>query len=337
MNRHTDPILLTLPDLRVALSGWGASIFFIEQRNPDGSWSRITLANERIEDFRRNSFCFGATCGRFANRIRGGRFELDGRVYQLARNAGMNSLHGGDAPFHAREWTVGGMDGNRVTYHLVSPDGDGGYPGELRVTATYGITADGGLSVEYSAVTDAPTIINLTNHVYWNLSGRSQGTIGDHVLRIPAERYLPIDADHLVTGEFAAVEGSDFDFRTAALIGERLKSAVPQIRDRRGFNHSYVLAGDVPRLAARLEHPASGRWMEMQSDQPAVHLYTGGYLDRAVPGGDGTTWPSFKGVALESGVLPDTPNHPEFPGHCVLRPGECYRHRIQWTMGQVHG
>ena len=335
MNEATDPILLASPDLRVALSSWGASIFFIEQRNPDGSWTRITLGSEGIEDFRRNPFCFGATCGRFANRIRAGRFELDGRSYQLACNNGPNSLHGGDAPFHAREWTAGKIGENGVSFHLVSPAGDGGYPGTLQVTAAYRLSRDGVLSVDYTAVTDAPTVINLTNHAYWNLSGQPGTTIADHLLTMPARRYLPIDADHLVTGEILSADGSDFDFREAQLLGGRLASGNPQICERRGFNHPFLIEGDGLRLAALLEHPASGRWLEMQTDQPGVHLYTGGYLDDPVPGKTGPAWPTLAGLALESGGLPDSPNHPEFPCHSILRPGETYRHRIVWSFGST--
>lgn len=322
----TDPILLRSPGLRVALSAWGASIFFIEQRGADGRWTRITLGDESIEDFRRNRFCFGATCGRYANRIRGGRFELDGQVYQLARNNGPNSLHGGDAPFHAREWTPGELGEESASFHLRSPDGDGGYPGELQVNASYRLSAAGVLSVDYTAVTDAPTILSLTNHVYWNLSGREDRKVSDHLLTIPASRFLPIDTDHLVNGEIAAVEGSDFDFRQPALLEKRLVSADPQIRERRGFNHPFLIDGTGLRLAARLEHPESGRWMEMRSDQPAVHLYTGGYLDEP--------WARYAGVALEAGGLPDAPNHPEFPGRWVLRPGEVYRQGIEWGFGR---
>ena len=327
-----DPILLCSPDLRVALTPWGASIFYIEQRCPDGTWVRITVGDERLEDFRRNGFCFGATCGRFANRIREGRFELDGRVYQLACNNGPNSLHGGDAAFHAREWIVRGIhheDGEvrGVTFHLVSPDGDGGYPGELRATADYWLSAEGVLSVDYTAVTDAPTVVDLTNHVYWNLGGDSQRPVGDHRLMIPGERYLTIDEDHLVTGEILPVDGGDFDLRGGALLESRLASADPQIRDRRGYDHSYLVDGEGLRVVARLEHPASGRWMEMRTDQPAVHLYTGGYLD------DAAAWPRYAGLALEAGGLPDAPNHPEFPVTCILRPGDTYRHRSEWSFG----
>lgn len=340
MSGIVGPILLTSPDLRVALCGWGASIFFIEQRNPDGTWTRITVANERLDDFLRNPFCFGATCGRFANRIGDGRFQLDGVLHQLACNDGPNSLHGGDAPYHARDWTTGKIvrenrEARSVTFHLTSPHGEGGYPGELQITATYRLTTDGKLSVDYEAVTDTPTVLNLTQHVYWNLSGQPGSTITGHMLEIPAANYLPIDASHLVSGEIATVEDTDFDFRSPALLGERLTSGNPQIRERRGFNHSFVLEGDGLRPAARLEHPSSGRWMEMQSDQPAVHLYTGGFLDGAVPGKEGPAWPPFAGLALESGVLPDAPNHPQFPGSCVLRPGDIYRHRIQWAFGHA--
>jgi aldose 1-epimerase len=322
-----DPIFLNSSKLRIALTPWGASIFFIEQRGADGRWARITVGDERIEDFRRNGFCFGATCGRFANRIRRGRFELDGRVHQLACNNGPNSLHGGDAAFHAREWEVGEIDESGVRFHLVSPDGDGGYPGELRVTAEYRLAEDGVLSVDYTAVTDAPTVVDLTNHVYWNLGGDPQRAVGDHRLMIPADRYLTIDEDHLVTGEILPVDGGDFDFRRDALLEERLASADAQIRERRGFDHSFLVEGAGLRLAARLEHPASGRWMEMRTDQPAVHLYTGGYLDEAA------AWCRYAGLALEAGGLPDAPNHPEFPVSCILRPGETYRHRSEWRVG----
>lgn len=335
MSETTEPILLAAPGLRVALSSWGASILFIEQRNRDGTWTRITLGDGGIEDFRRNPFCFGATCGRFANRIRNGRFELDGRLYQLACNNGPNSLHGGAAPFHARDWTLGKQGENEASFHLRSPDGDGGYPGALQVIADYRLSTDGVLSVDYTAVTDAPTVINLTNHVYWNLSGELGITIADHRLKLPAVLYLPIDAEHLVTGEILSVDGSDFDFREPSLLDGRLASGDPQIRERRGFNHPFLIGGDGMRLAARLEHSASGRWMEMSCDQPAVHLYTGGYLDGPVPGKQGPVWQSLAGLALESGLLPDTPNHPEFPGNCVLRPGETYRHRIEWSFGSI--
>lgn len=333
-----DPILLSSPQLRVALTSWGASIFFIEQRNPDGTWTRLTLGEERIEDFRRNPFCFGATCGRFANRIRGGRFELDGRVHQLARNDGPNSLHGGAAPFHAREWTAGKIlresgEPRGASFHLLSPEGDGGYPGELQATAAYRLTNDGVLSVDYTAVTSAPTIVNLTNHVYWNLGGDPQTSIGNHLLQIPADCYLPIDADHLVTGEILPVDGSDFDFRKNTLLEKRLASPAPQIRDARGFNHSFLTHGARLRHAARLEHPASRRWIEMRTNQPAVHVYTGGYLDDPPPGHRTPSWQRHAGIALEAGNIPDAPNQPDFAPSCILRPGDRYHHRIEWRFG----
>nr|WP_265594670.1 aldose epimerase family protein [Haloferula sp. BvORR071] len=333
-----DPVLLRSPGLRVALSTWGASIFFVEQRGVDGRWTRITLGDERIEDFQRNRFCFGATCGRYANRISEGRFRLDGRVYQLACNNGPNSLHGGEAPYHAREWAVGEIheecgETRGVSFHLLSPDGDGGYPGELQVTASYRLSSDGVLSVDYTATSKAATIISLTNHVYWNLSGKDGSNIGGHLLTIPAGRFLPIDDDHLVTGEIASVDGTAFDFRRTALLEDRLASADPQIRDRRGFNHPFLIDRSGLRLAARLEDSESGRWMEMQTDQPAVHLYTGGYLDDPAGGSEAPSWRRYAGVAIEAGGLPDAPNHPEFPVACVLRPGETYRHHTEWWFG----
>lgn len=323
--------------LVVDLDPWGASIREVHIRESDGTMVGITLGCDGDEDFRRNPFCLGATCGRFANRIGGARFELDGRIHQLARNDGENSLHGGSAPFHAREWCLKShqADGESPTavFSLTSPDGDGGYPGELRVSAVYQIR-DGVLSVEYTASTDAPTILNLTNHVYWNLSGDPKRTIHEHRLAIPALRWLPIDDGHLVTGELRSVEGTAFDFRVAEMLGKRLALEDPQIAPKRGFNHSWRVDGDGLRVVAVLDHPPSGRRLVMRGNQPAVHVYTGGFLGDAFPGRGGLPIQPFGGIALESGGLPDAPNHPEFPS-CVLRPGEIYQHRIEWEIGTV--
>ncbi len=323
--------------LEVKLTTFGASIFGVEVPDLDGVMTDVALGCDQLEDFTSNVAAFGASCGRFANRIADGRFTLDGTEYSLARNNGPNCLHGGDAPYHRRVWDVldqQEIDGRivSVTFHLLSPDGDGGFPGELHVTACYALDDDGGFSVSYEAHTSKPTVVNLTNHVYWNLGGDFGKTVKDHLLKVPADRFLPIDDNHLVTGEIRDVSGTVFDFRHGANIGDVLGDDDPQIATMNGLDHAMLVNGEGSRLGARLEHPGSGRWLEITTDQPAVHVYSGGYLDSTVPGKGGATIDRYSAIALESENLPDAPNQPNFPS-AVLRPGETYRHKISWRFG----
>lgn len=325
--------------LLVKLTTFGASIFGVEVPDRDGVMMDVALGCDRLEDFVHNAAAFGATCGRYANRIAGGKFMLDGTEYTLAQNNGPNCLHGGEASYHGRIWEVldqREVDGRivSVTFHLLSPDGDGGFPGELHVTARYAMEDDGGFSVSYEARTSKPTVVNLTNHVYWNLSGDFSKTIEDHQLVVPAYHFLPIDDNHLVTGEIREVRGTVFDFRNGANLGDVLEHEDPQIATMRGLDHAMLVNGENSRLGARLEHPASGRCLEITTDQPAVHVYSGGFLDSTVPGKGGARIDRYAAIALESENLPDAPNQPDFPS-AVLRLGETYRHKISWKFGVV--
>jgi aldose 1-epimerase len=262
---------------------------------------------------------------------------MDGCDYRVPVNNGPNSLHGGERGFDKVNWSVIGTqdDGTAsVTLGHVSPDGDQGYPGTLTVTATYALNDDNELTVEYRAATDAPTLVNLSNHAYWNLAGEgaAEGAMG-HLLTIPAEHYLPTDATAIPTGEFRPVEGSAFDFRRPRPIGDRVRDASEeQIRFGKGYDHNMVIArevADVPRLLARLEHPGSGRVMETMSNQPGLQFYSGNFLDGSSIGKAGQLYRMGDAVALEPQQFPDAPNRPEF-GSLRLDPGQTYRNIIIW-------
>ncbi|MEV8564551.1 aldose epimerase family protein [Streptomyces sp. NPDC051322] len=243
---------------------------------------------------------FGALVGRYANRIAGGRFTLDGRTYQLARNNPPNSLHGGDRGFDKHVWDAEPVGAHGVRLSRVSPDGEEGFPGRLSVSATYSLDDSGALRIAYEATTDAPTVVNLTNHTYWNLAGVGSGSAAGHELRISASRLTPVDDDLIPTGEFAPVAGTRFDFREPRKVGT-------------GYDHNFVLDGPD---AAELHDPGSGRVLTVTTTEPGVQLYTGDHL------GDGPFGPG-DGVALETQNFPDAPNRAAFPS-AVVRAGGGY-------------
>ena len=269
---------------------------------------------------------FGCTTGRYANRIRGGRFTLDGVEYQLAVNNGPNHLHGGpERGLDKVEWhgePVANGAGARFSY--TSPDGEESFPGTLDVAVTYLLTDENGVRIEYEATTDRPTIINLTNHSYFNLAGHGAGSVFDHEVWIDADRYTPVDETLIPTGTLAEVAGTPLDFRTACSIGSRIVelSETPA----GGYDHNYVLnhAAGTLRKIAQVCDPGSGRVMTVESDQPAVQLYTGNGL-HGQTGKQGKTYPLHSAFCLETQHYPDSPNHPQFPS-TELRPGEIYRH-----------
>jgi aldose 1-epimerase len=264
---------------------------------------------------------FGATVGRYANRIARGTFALDGVTYELPRNDGENSLHGGTVGFDKRIWRVSQAqaigDRARLALRYTSRDGEMGYPGTLAVQVVYTLSSDGTLRLEYRAETDAPTVVNLTNHTYWNLAGEGSGTIDDHVLTLAAHRYTPVDSTLIPTGEVASVADTLLDFTRPSPIG-------PRIGD--GYDHNFVIdRGDASSLvlAARVDEPTSGRRLEVHTTEPGLQFYSGNLLDDTLPGPSGRAYGRRHGFTLETQHFPDSPNQPRFPS-TVLRPGEVF-------------
>ncbi|MFI5757027.1 aldose epimerase family protein [Streptomyces sp. NPDC051569] len=287
---------------RLRLLTYGGVVQSVEVPDRDGTVADVVLGFPDVGGYLESSGpYFGALVGRYANRIAGAAFTLDGRTHQLARNDGPNSLHGGERGFDRRVWDAERDGEHGVRLSRISPDGEENFPGRLDVSATYTLEADGSLRIAYRAVTDAPTHINLTNHTYWNLGGAGSGSAAGHELRIAAGRITPVDGAAIPTGELAPVDGTRFDFRASRTVGG-------------GYDHNFVLDGEP--LAAELYDPASGRVLTVTTTEPGLQLYTGDHFD-GKPYGPGD------GIALETQHFPDSPNRPAFPS-TVLRPGEVY-------------
>lgn len=323
--------------MRVRIISYGAGIQSVIVPDRDGNFADVALGHGRLQPYLDQPQYMGSTVGRVANRIAAGRFRFDGADCQVPVNNGPNSLHGGDKGFDKIVWDVLGTSEEgaaSVTLGLVSPEGDQGYPGTLTVTATYSLGDDNALTLEYRAATDRPTLVNLSNHAYWNLAGEgaAEGAMG-HRLTIFADHYLPTDATAIPTGEFRPVEGTPFDFRSPHLIGARVRDAGDeQIRLGRGYDHNWVVSRAVapePRLVARVEEPGSGRVMELLSNQPGLQFYSGNFLDGSSAGKAGHLYRMGDAIALEPQLFPDTPNQPAF-GSARLDPGESYRNVIIW-------
>ena len=318
----------------------GAAIQSVLVPDRAGQLADVTLGHNEIAGYLATRDYFGATVGRYANRIADGRFVLDGKSYEVPPNNGLNALHGGPGGFDQQLWAVLATNDGAipsVTLGLSSPDGDQGFPGNLAVTATYALDDDDVLKVDYRAATDRPTIVNISNHAYWNLAGEGSpdGAMG-HRLLIPAEYYLPTDEGAIPTGEFRSVAGTPFDFREAQPIGARVRDASdPQIAIGKGYDHNWVVArqvADTPRLLARLEEPHSGRALDVLSTQPGIQFYSGNFLDGTVAGKSGRLYRQGDAVALEPQLFPDTPNRPDF-GSARLDPGQAYCNLILFRFG----
>jgi aldose 1-epimerase len=316
--------------------GYGAALQSIFVPDRAGRLADVVLGREDLEGYLTVRRFLGATVGRYANRIANGQFELDGKRFQLPTNDGINALHGGLSGFDRKAWAIteiGEGPSPFVTLSYVSADGEEGYPGNLKADVTYSISSSMELSVCYSAVTDKPTVVNFTNHSFFNLGGvKAGGGILDHRLTIAADHYLPVRPDGIPLGVPAGVEGTPFDFRAAHRVGARLGDADEQLRIRKGYDHNFCLRGGAarePRLAARLEDPSSGRAMELWTDQPGVQFYSGNFLDGTVIGKYGRAHRQFDALCLEPQHYPDTPNHPDYPS-ARLDPGASYRHTSRY-------
>lgn len=319
---------------------YGATLQSMSGPDRDGRIADVVLGYDDVDDYEDHPNYFGVTVGRYANRIAGGRFTLDGRTYSLPLNDTLNSLHGGGRGFDKVVWRVESVEDGpeaRVVLSHVSPDGDAGYPGRLETTVTYSLDEAGALTIAFAATTSAPTIVNMTNHAIFNLAGEgAPGGVEGHRLTIPAAAYTPVDAGLIPTGELRAVEGTVFDFRTPRVIGDGLRDARDeQIRLGRGYDHNFALdkgLTDQPQLAARLEDPGSGRVLEVLTTEPGVQVYSGNFLDGTLVGKGGHLYRMGDGLALEPQKFPNAPNTPSFISARV-DPGRPYRHVMVYRLG----
>jgi aldose 1-epimerase len=322
----------------------GAAVQSLLLPDRQGTKADVVLGFTTASDYAANPQYFGATVGRFANRIAKGRFALDGKSYALATNNGPNSLHGGLVGFDKVIWSVNGIaqgPTGSVTLKYISPDGDQGYPGTLTVTAMYSLNGHDELSVEYRATTDEPTVVNISNHSYFNLAGEGAAEgVMHHLLMLPAEEYTPVDKTLIPTGEFRHVAGTAFDFRTAKAIGRDIRTGSDeQLVYGKGYDHNWVVSRapvSTPRLVARLTEPVSGRVMEILSNQPGIQFYSGNFLDATVTGKSGHIYRQGDAIVLEPQLFPDTPNQPAF-GSARLAPGDTYVNRIIYRFSVSRG
>lgn len=318
--------------VEITFIGRGGQITGIKVPDAKGKIADVVIGYQTVDEALAGDGYLGALCGRFANRIVNGQFELEGTKYQLECNNGSNHLHGGIDGFNSRTWEVEVIKDRKYAQayklSLVSEDGDQGYPGKLTVEVIYGLTDDNEFVIEYTANTTKSTIINLTSHAYFNLKGAGTGNVLDHELEINASKYTPIDGEiGTVTGEIAEVKGTAMDFVDPKAIGKACKSNDPQVKLVDGIDHNFVIAGydGSLRIAARLVDPESGREMEVYTDQPGVQIYTGSHFDSSETGKLGAPIEKWAGVALETQIFPDSPNKENFP-NAVLKPGETYKH-----------
>ncbi len=298
-----------------------------------GALGDIVMGFDSLDGYLQDHPFFGAIIGRYGNRIGGAKFELEGRTYTLAANNGEHHLHGGVKGFDKVVWDAEPSGtGRGVVFTRRSPDGEEGYPGNLDVTVTYTLTDDNTLVVDYAATTDAATPVNLTQHSYFNLAGR--GSIADHALLINADRYTPVDAGLIPTGELATVAGTPFDFRQAMPIGARIDGTDPQLVYGKGYDHNWVLsrAGDGLQLAARVTEPTSGRTMDVHTTEPGIQFYAGNFLDGTLTGKGGQVYAHRNGFCLETQHYPDSPNQSAFPS-TILRAGERYTSQTVFSFG----
>jgi aldose 1-epimerase len=313
----------------------GGTITSIKVPDRAGTVGEVTLGFDSLEGYLKPHPFFGVLVGRYGNRIGKAAFALDGKTYTLAKNNGEHSLHGGRKGFDKYVWKareVASSAGLAIELTHVSPDGDEGFPGTLTATVVYTWSDANGLRIDYTATTDKPTVVNLTNHAYFNLSSGAAGTILDHELMLAADHFTPVDKGLIPTGEIRAVKGTPFDFTKARAIGQHIDATDEQIQYGGGYDHNFVLKGNAGtmRLAARVTERTSGRAMDVTTTEPGVQFYTGNFLDGTLVGRGGKTYGKRAGFCLETQHYPDSPNKPKFPS-VVLRPGETYRTSTQYA------
>jgi aldose 1-epimerase len=316
--------------MEVAITNYGGTVVSLKVPDRNGKLADVVLGYDTIGGYESGKSYFGAIIGRYGNRIAHGKFTLNGVAYTLAKNNGENSLHGGTQGFNARVWTakdVSSIAGQALELTYLSKDGEEGYPGNLSAKVVYTLTANNELKIDYSATTDKDTVLNLTNHAYFNLAGEGNGDILDDQLMIHADRFTPVDANLIPTGELKSVKGTPFDFQEPMVIGTRINQDDEQLKYGKGYDHNWVLQGWKPHtlaLAARVYEPKSGRVLEAWTTEPGIQFYTGNFLDGTGGGKGGKAYGRRFALCLETQHFPDSPNHAAFPS-TVLKPGQHYR------------
>lgn len=320
---------------------YGATLVSLEAADKAGKLADVVLGFDSVAAYEQGSPYFGCTVGRYANRIGGAKFSLDGKEYALAKNDGENTLHGGKAGFDKKVWAAEVVKrkngGEAVKFSYTSVDGEEGYPGTLKCSVTYGLSDSNKLRIQYEATADQKTVCNLTHHSYFNLGGAGNGDILGHELEILADQFTPVDTTLIPTGELRELAGSPLDFRTATAIGARIGVDDEQLKLGKGYDHNYVLRAPADakkplRLAARAHDPASGRTLEVSTTEPGLQFYTGNFLDGKLKGKGGKVYPHRGAFCLEAQKFPDSPNKPGFPSS-VLSPGQTYRQTTVYAFG----
>lgn len=319
-------VLANSNGLEACVTNYGARVVSLMVPDRGGNLVDVVLGHDSIAHYINVDGNFGAAIGRCGNRIANGRFAIGPDTFQLPQNNFGHCLHGGDTGFHHAVWNVVNKTDSSLTLHLLSPNGDAGFPGNLNVNLTYTLTAHNSLDIDYTAETDAPTIVNLTNHSYFNLSGDHSSDILSEELWINAPRYTPIDSTFMTTGAMDPVAGTPFDFNVPKPLGRDIGADDVQLRNGRGYDHNMVLASDrhITQPAATLSDPRTGIAMDVATTEPGIQLYTGNFLDGNVTGKHGVAYPHRGAICLETQHYPDSPNKPQWPS-VVLRPGETYK------------
>ncbi len=314
------------------ICNYGGIVVSLKVPDRNGQLGDVVLGYDRLEDYIKDSPYFGCLIGRYGNRIARGKFTLNGRTYTLATNNGPNHLHGGIKGFDKVVWepkVLATPDGPALELRYLSKDGEEGYPGNLSVVAVYTLTPDNALKLEYTATTDKDTVVNLTQHSYFNLAGK--GDILGHIVMINADRYTPVDSTLIPTGELPLVEGTPFDFRKPTAIGARINQDNQQLKFGNGYDHNWVISKPMGQfgLQARVTEPTTGRVLEVLSTEPGLQFYSGNFLDGTLTGKGGWVYQFRNGFCMEPQHYPDSPNQPNFPS-VVLKPGQVYKHAMMY-------
>lgn len=311
--------------MEVCVTNFGARIVSVLVPDRDGIMRDVVLGFDNIKDYQNVKSDFGASIGRYANRINQGNITIDGEIIQLPQNNYGHCLHGGPNGWQYKVYKPVEVTRNSISFSLFSPDGDENFPGNVNAKVSYTLTDDNAIRIEYSATTDAKTVINMTNHSYFNLSGNPSNPAIDHILYINASNFTPVDSTFMTTGEIASVEGTPMDFTTPKAIGQDIENPYQQLRNGKGYDHNWVLdtKGNVNELAAKLSCPSTGIAVEVYTNEPGIQIYTGNFLKGNVVGKNGVAYPCRASVCLETQHFPDSPNKPQWPS-VLLEPGQKY-------------